>query len=258
MLIIVPPSEAKQTPPDDGPVLDLAALSFPALTATRETILAAAIETSAEPDAVRRFHVGPRVADEVRRNLRLRELPTMPATEVYTGPLHVALDADGWSPTARERADRDLVIVSALWGAVRPVDRIPPYRLHVCSWLLELGPLEPMWREVLPDVLAEAAGARGVIVDLRSSAHLAMGRPTGLAERTVTVRVADATGSGLRVGDVLSKRRRGEVARWLLESDLEPAAPDELAAALGERWPVELAPPTDDPGSWTLTVIVRA
>ena len=254
MLIIVPPSEAKQPPSADGPPLDLEALSFPGLTDTRRRVLAATIETCAEPDALRRFHVGPRVGDEVRRNRRLHDLPTMPAAALYSGPFHETLAADTWSASTRGRAEHDLVIVSALWGALRPSDRIPPYRLHVCSRLLGLGPLEPLWRDELPGLLAEASGPRGVIVDLRSPTHQAMGRPAGLAERTVTVRVADASGDASRIGDVVSKRRRGAVARVLLDSAADPEVPEEVAAILGEHWRVDLAAPGPRTATWRLTV----
>jgi cytoplasmic iron level regulating protein YaaA (DUF328/UPF0246 family) len=255
VLLIVPPSEAKSPPPDDGPPVDLEALSFPALTPLRERILDAAIATSEEPDALRRFHVGLTIAEEVARNGALRELPTRPVLDVYTGPFHEGLAAETWSPAARGRAGRSLVVASALWGALRPVDRIPAYRLHVCSRLIGMDGLEPTWRTVLPDVLAGAADPDGVVVDLRSPAHQAMGRPTGLGDRTVTVRVTGAGGDGRSIGDVVSKRTRGEIARYVLEAGSAPTRPDELAADLAGRWSVDLRPPTSTGAAWTLAVV---
>jgi cytoplasmic iron level regulating protein YaaA (DUF328/UPF0246 family) len=254
-LLIVPPSEGKRPPAERGSALDLGSLSFPSLTPTRRAILEATIETSGEPDAAPRFHVGPTVADEVRRNALVLDLPTMPAADLYRGPFYEGLDAGGWSAAVAARAERQLVITSALWGALRPSDAIPPYRLHVCSRLLGIAGLEPTWREVLPDALAEAAGSHGVVVDLRTPTHQAMGRPTDLAARTVAVRVADASGSASRIGDVVSKRRRGEVARELLEVGMEPDGPEALAAILGERWSVHLTAPTSSLTPWTLTVV---
>ena len=254
MLIIVPPSEAKRPPPDHGPPVDLDGLSFPALTPTRRRILDAVIETSAEPDALRRLYAGPTLAEEIARNTALRDLATMPVLDVYTGPLHEGLDAATLSPAARTRAERDLVVASALWGAVRPRDRIPPYRVHVCSHLLGVDGLEPTWRAVLPDVLAEAAGD-GLVLDLRSPSFQATGRPTGLADRTLTVRVVDGAGDATRIGDVVAKRTRGQVARYVLESGLHPEDPHELAGALGERWPVvDLAAPSGRDRPWILSL----
>ena len=173
MLIIVPPSESKRPPARSGDVVDLDGLSFPELTPTRRAVAEALMRTSAGLDAFRRLYVGPSIAAEVAANTHLFELPVVPVLDLYTGPLHEGLDAAGLSPAGTARADRSLVVNSALWGLLRPTDRVPPYRLHVCAHLLGLEDLEPVWRSALPDVLADAAGGHGVIVDLRSPTYQA-------------------------------------------------------------------------------------
>ncbi|MCB2174240.1 MAG: peroxide stress protein YaaA [Actinomycetales bacterium] len=255
MLILLPPSEGKAAPARRGRPVDLDALSFPELRPTRRRILDALVATSALPDAPARLMAGARVADEVARNARLASLPARPALEVYTGVLCEALGAATLSTAARRRAAARLVVVSGLWGAVRPGDRIPPYRMHVCAKLVGLGGLEPMWREVLPEVLAAAAGRRGVVVDLRSSSYLAMGAPAGLAERTVTVRVVREVDGRRSVVSHLAKHTRGLVARHLLESGAAPRTPEGLVDALADRWATELAEPARPGRPWTLEVV---
>ena len=252
MLIVVPPSESKRPPPDRGRPVALDELSFPELTPLRVRVLDALIETSAGTDAFERLSERPSMAGWIARNTRLRELATRAAAEVYTGPLHVGLDLASLSAAAEERAGRSLVIASALWGALRPGDRIPAYRMRSWSNLVGLGRVEPAWRAVLPDLLARLAGPDGVVFDLRPPSFQALGMPAGLGDRTVAVHVSQVSGDGRRIGDVVAKRIRGEAAHELLESGVEPSEPDALADVLGERWPVELEPPLRPGRPWTL------
>jgi cytoplasmic iron level regulating protein YaaA (DUF328/UPF0246 family) len=256
VLIIVPPSESKRPPPQSGDPVDIDKLSFPELNPIRERVIDALIKTSAGADAFRRLGVRPSMADAVARNTRILELPAIPAEDLYIGPLHEGLDASRLSAPAKQQAAVSVVIVSSLWGAIRLADRIPPYRLIVYANLVGLGRLEPIWRTVLPELFAEAAGPSGLIVDLRSGPYVAVGMPAGQLHRTVSMRIRYASPAGGRIGDVIAKRIRGEAAHHLLESDEDPDEPDALADILADRWPVELEPPPGRTGTWTMTLSV--
>jgi uncharacterized protein len=253
MLIIVPPSESKRLEPGHGRPVDLDALSFSELTAVRRQVLDALIATSARADAARRLQVGPSVAGEVALNASVRALPAVPVLEVYTGPLHAGLDSGSFSDDVTERAERSLVVASPLWGLLRPSDRIPPYRFHICSRLVGMDWLKPTWRPVLGPVLAGAAGSEGLVIDLRSPNYQAMGMPTGLGDRTINLHV-DMKADGGRIGVVVAKQIRGQAARLLLESAADPEDPEALARLLRSRWQTQLEEPERPGKPWTLTL----
>lgn len=258
MLILLPPSESKREPRRSGTPVDLSGLSFPDLTPLRAHILDTLITVSAGPDALRLLGVGPSLAAEVARNVRLRELPTMPAHEVYTGVLYDALAwADLPAPTRRRAASR-VVLASALWGALRPADRIPPYRLSIAADLPGMGPLAAAWRNVLGPELTAAAGTRGPVIDCRSGAYAAAWPvAAALAARTVAVRVLRERGGRRTVVSHLAKLTRGEVARRLLLESDDPRAPQDLVDALAPFWTVQLNSPPRPGRPWVLDVVVR-
>jgi uncharacterized protein len=254
VLIILPPSETKLPPAKEGSPLDLDRLSFPSLTKMRERVMDALAATSQRPDAFRRLMVRPSLADEVARNEYLRDLPTRRAIDTYAGPLYEGLDAGSWTDEAENRAARHLVIVSALWGALRPVDWIPPYRLNVCARLVGIDRLEPAWRTLLPSIFTDAAAEHGPVLDLRSPGYRAVGRPMGLDDQTVTLRIRPSPGGPDHIGDVIAKRVRGEAASHVLSSEAEPDAPLDIADLLAARWSLEVDPPAGRNRTWTITL----
>ena len=142
MLLLLPPSEGKSVP-DDGAPVDLSALSSPSLTRHRKGVLRALVAASKRRDALDVLGVSSGLADEVARNVSLPTAPAAPAAQVYSGVLYAAAGLADLPPAAAARAEESVRIVSALWGAVSPADRIPAYRLSMGTRLPPLGALAP-------------------------------------------------------------------------------------------------------------------
>jgi cytoplasmic iron level regulating protein YaaA (DUF328/UPF0246 family) len=245
VLVLLPPSEAKWNRARGAPA-DPATWSFPELAPARAQVAAALREASLSPDAAGLLGVSPALLDDVARNLVLETAPATPAAEVYTGVLYDALDLASLDPAARRRANRWLVIVSALHGAVRPRDRITAYRLAMGVDLPDTGPLARYWRGPLGAVLPAAAG-RGLVVDCRSAAYAAAWAPTGdLARRWVHVRVPGAGHA--------TKHTRGLVARHLCVEGVDARTPAALADVVARRFAVTLSEPARAGRPWVLDV----
>ena len=258
MLILLPPSEGKASPVT-GPRLAWSTLSFPELARTRKEVADALMRLSVGPAAKARAALGisARQDDELERNRSLLEAPTAPAGAVYTGVLYDALDLAGLDARSRRRAASDIAIASALFGLLRVTDRIPAYRLSADTTLPGVGRLAGVWREPVAEAITAAAG-RGVVLDLRSSAYVALGPvPPALAERTAVARVLQEKGGKRTIVSHHNKATKGRIARGLLG---EPKARtvDDLAGALGAAgYRVELAPPAGEGKPWTIDVVVK-
>jgi cytoplasmic iron level regulating protein YaaA (DUF328/UPF0246 family) len=218
MRILLPPSEGKAEPEGGEPV-DLDSLVFAAeLRKERQKLL--------------------RALDP-----KLRKAPAAPAAEVYTGVLYQCLDLAGLSAPARRRAAKRILIASALWGFVRPTDRIPHYRLPPSTKLDGIGPLAAWWRPSLAVAMPDEPGE--TIVDMRSGAYTSAWKPK--RARLLAVRAFREEKGERKAVSHIAKAVRGDVARALLLANREPRTPEEVAAAAADAgFEVELTPSSLD------------
>jgi len=205
MLILLPPSEGKSEP-DGGAPVELDSLAFAA-------------------------ELGERRAELLDRlDPGLRKAPAAPAGEVYTGVLYQRLDLPGLPAAAGRRAAKRVLIASALWGFVRPGDRIPQYRLPPSTKLDGIGPLAAWWRDSLRAALPDEPGE--TIVDTRSGAYVAAWKPK--RARLLAVRAFRDEGGERKAVSHMAKAVRGEIARALLLARSEPREPEQVAAVARE------------------------
>lgn len=236
VLILLPPSEGK-TAHAEGAPFEIEDLSFPEFSAERRLVLDALAEVSAREDAMDLLGVGASLANEVARNINLHTEPAAKAHDIYSGVLFEALDYASLDEAARRRADESVIVISALWGAVRFGDRIPPYRLSMSVKLEPLGKLATWWKKRLAPVLDEAAGSQ-LIVDARSSTYAAAYKPAN--GNTVAVNVFQMRNGTPKVVSHFAKHTRGEVARFLVEQPVEPKNPGELLDLVQTKWEASL------------------
>jgi uncharacterized protein len=253
VLILLPPSEGKTVPRRGNP-LDLGTLSFPDLTVPRAAALDALValcDTDEPSRAATVLGLGKTQTDAVSANAGLRRAPTARADLVYSGVLYDALDVSSLDAGARRRATTWLAVTSALFGLLRPADRIPAYRLSGDVSLPGTGTMSTYWSRHLDGAVRAAAG-RGLVVDLRSTTYASFWRPDpDLARRVVTLRVlhevGPSTGAGRpgarKVVSHFNKATKGRIVRALLQDGGAPSSPARLADHLGSLgWKVEQGP----------------
>jgi cytoplasmic iron level regulating protein YaaA (DUF328/UPF0246 family) len=163
-----------------------------------------------------------------------------PAIEVYTGVLYAAL---GWGSLSRAQhklAQSSIVIISAKYGALRPLDPIEPYKEKIVN-----KEMAPKVAAVLDQIAAE------LIIDCRSSTYQTVWQSS--IDKTVEIKVFTTVDGEKKVITHMSKKTRGEVTRHLLHSDHEIKTPRQLHAFVSKAFTCELIEATTKE-PWVLEV----
>ncbi len=223
-LILLPPSE-KKAPGGAGVPWHEAGQSFAELDDARREVIAALEDAMGAPLETRTKLLGVGAANVDRAtiaNRRVDTSPTLPAIERYTGVLYDALDADSLPARLRKRLDEQVVIFSGLWGAVRPTDPIPDYKLKMGAALPDLGKPSRYWKPHLTNALSAAAS--GTVWDLLPNEHAVAWDPTIAGHRIRARFLDDVEKNGDRTLVAVShwnKLLKGVLVRHLLEHRLD-------------------------------------
>lgn len=177
-LILLPPSEGKADDGEGSP-LSLESLSFPALNPTRERMVKSLVQLSGRPRVAKRLMGVKGIALEkaMEDNANIEVAPTMPAIERYTGVMYDAIDYPSLDSDAKAAFHGSIVIMSGLFGMVRPFDMIPTYKLKMSAALLRRKPCASVWKPLISKSLVNADEA-GVIWDLLPLEHSAAWNPS--------------------------------------------------------------------------------
>jgi cytoplasmic iron level regulating protein YaaA (DUF328/UPF0246 family) len=226
VLILLPPSEGKFAPSEGAPV-DLDSLAFAAELGERRERLLDALErlgTVATARALKQLDISKGQAGEIAVDATLRTAPSAAAAEIYTGVLYDHLRL----PELSLRARRQVLIASALWGVVRPEDRIPYYRFSAKARLARIGAISTYWRAALAAAMPDEPD--DFVVDLRSAAYAAAWKPKRAT--LLAVRAFSESGGERKPVSHMAKAVRGQVARALLLAK-EPSGSAAAAAIVG-------------------------
>lgn len=149
------------------------------------------------------------------------ETEARPAALAFNGDVYDGLQAGSLELDDFAWAQRHLVILSGLYGALRPLDRIRPYRLEMGT-ALKTSAKSPTLYAFWGDSLAEHLNARlaedatPVVVNLASQEYFrAVDRPA-LKARVVECVFEDWKDGRYKIISFFAKRARGAMARWAI------------------------------------------
>lgn len=166
-----------------------------------------------------------------------------PAIKVYTGVLYAALNWPTLTKAAQKKGEKSLVIISAKYGAIGPLEKIKSYKATI-----ENSKLKDQVAAVLDPRKDE------LIIDCRSSTY--QGVWSAPNKNCIEIRVFQNFNGTKRVVTHMSKKTRGEVARLLLANKSIPKTPRDVRDIVNKHYSCALIQ-WDSFKPWVLEVIAH-
>ncbi len=176
----------------------------------------------------------------------------VPAALAFAGDVYTGLKARELDAAALEWAQARLRILSGLYGLLRPLDTIQPYRLEMGIKLPNPGgpDLYAFWRDKVTRSLARELKAQAdpTLVNLASQEYFGAVDRKALKRPVVTCSFREvAADGGTRMIALFAKRARGTMARFAIDHRIDRA--EDLKAF--DRDGYRFAPETSDETEWT-------
>lgn len=168
------------------------------------------------------MHISPTLAKLNADRFRdFDDAPERAALYAFAGDVYTGLDAATLEPEAVAFAQDHLRMLSGLYGLLRPLDAMRPYRLEMGTrWAPRKKSLVDWWGGRIADLLAAdlAAEGTGVVLNLASQEYFAaVEGKLPPSVRVVSVDFREAGPDGPRFVSFHAKRARGLMARWMVE-----------------------------------------
>ncbi len=175
------------------------------------------------------------------------------AAFAFAGDTYMGLDSATFDDGDIEFAQTHLRILSGLYGLLRPLDLIQPYRLEMKSRLATRRgkTLYDFWGNRLAKAIDEAVGGHStpVVVNLASNEYFKAVPAKSLSARVITPAFKEASNGQTKVIGFFAKHARGAMARYMIQNRLEEPQDLKAFTAEGYKYRNELS----DEDNWVFT-----
>lgn len=190
------------------------------------------------------MHISPKLATlNAERFKTFAKAEQRPAIRMFAGDVYRGFDAASAEPDVIAYAQDHVRILSGLYGALRPLDAIRPYRLEMGTrWAPKSDRLVDYWgrkvaRSLLTDIAEEGSGT---FVNLASQEYFAVVGPhLSGKRRLITPDFRVRTATGLQFWSFTAKVARGILARFICDERV--ADPAGLADFARDGWRFDAA-----------------
>ena len=158
---------------------------------------------------------------------RFRDFPqaaARPALYTFAGDVYVGLDAATLDEAMVAFAQDHLRFLSGLYGLLRPLDAMRPYRLEMGTrWAPRRTKLTDWWGERIAAALADDVEAEGSVAVLNLASQEYWAAVDGHLPAALRVIAVDFREADGRFVSFHAKKARGLMARWLVEHRIDRA-----------------------------------
>lgn len=194
--------------------------------------LAAVAKTQTADDLKRLMHISDNLAAmNFERfqafNLDNKSNSAKPAGLAFDGDVYWGLEAESLSEDALSYAQDHLRILSGLYGVLRPMDAIQPYRLEMGTKMANGRgkSLYEFWGARIADQLnSDLSGhADATVVNLASNEYFKAVDTKALGRTVIGARFLNVKDGKARSLMYYAKHARGAMARWIMENRVDRA-----------------------------------
>ncbi|MCC5792823.1 MAG: peroxide stress protein YaaA [Legionellaceae bacterium] len=150
-----------------------------------------------------------------------------PALYLFQGDVYQALDAKSLSADSIQFAQKHLAILSGLYGLLRPLDHIQPYRLEMGTKLVNPAgaTLYDFWADHLTAAIDKIVAQHQVplLLNLASSEYFKAVDSGHLQSKVLHVHFKEEKNGQQKIIGIHAKKARGRMARFIVEHQLDSA-----------------------------------
>lgn len=150
------------------------------------------------------------------------------AALMFKGDVYLGLQADTFGQEELNFAQLHLRILSGLYGVLRPLDLMHPYRLEMGTKLKNgtYKNLYEFWGQSLTDILNKdlKKAATDIVLNLASKEYFKSIQPASLKGKVVTVHFKEKRGDKMKVIAFNAKKARGAMAHQIISYKITEVA----------------------------------
>lgn len=152
----------------------------------------------------------------------VKENQTCPAVLTFNGDVYQGLQARTWDEETLNYAQNHLLILSGLYGVLRPLDQIMPYRLEMGTDL-SVGRsknLYEFWKKDLAE-FAKTLDKEHPVINLASNEYYKAWQTAGIKNPMVEVKFLDEKNGKYKPIQYYVKKARGTMAAWIMRNRVD-------------------------------------